>query len=64
MEKEANSRDRPARENYRQLMRHEDAGSAREPLEKPVCIEYPECGRGSFPDHKFMCFAIRINYRN
>lgn len=37
MEKETNSRDRPARENYRQLMRHEDSGSAREPPEKPVC---------------------------
>ena len=34
MEKEANSGDRPARENYRQLMRHEDSGSAREHLRK------------------------------
>ena len=43
MNQEANSRDRPARENYRQLMRHEPAGSAQEPPEKPLCTEKPEC---------------------
>ena len=59
MEKEANSRDRPARENYRQLMRHEPAGSAREPPEKPVCTEKPECVGCPFPGHGFVCWRER-----
>ena len=59
MEKEANSRDRPARENYRQLMRHEPAGSAREPPEKPVCTEYPECEGCPYPGHGFVCWRER-----
>ncbi len=36
MDQETRSRDRPARENYRQLMRHEDLSNAREPPEEPV----------------------------
>ena len=59
MEKEANSRDRPARENYRQLMRHEPSGSAREPPEKPVCTEYPECEGCPYPGHGFICWRER-----
>ena len=59
MEKEANSRDRPARENYCQLMRHEPAGSAREPPEKPVCTEYPECEGCPYPSHGFVCWRER-----
>ena len=42
MENEANSRDRPVRENYHQLMRHEDSSTARELPEKPVCTKGQE----------------------
>lgn len=59
MEKEMNSTDRPVKENYRQLMRHEDSGSAREPPEKPVCSEKPECVGCPFPGHGFVCWRER-----
>ena len=60
MNQETRSRDRPARENYRQLMRHEDSGSTREPPEKPVCTEYPECVGCPFPGHGFVCWRERF----
>lgn len=42
MNQETKSRDRPTRENYRQLMRHEDLSNAREPPEKAVCTKGQE----------------------
>ena len=57
MKQEARSRDRPARENYAKLMRHEDVGSAREPPEKPVCTEKPECAGCPYPAHGFVCWC-------
>lgn len=54
MQREAKSRDRPARGNYAMLMRHGDVGSAREPPEKPVCTEKPECVGWPFPNHGFV----------
>ena len=56
MKKEMNSRDHPVRENYRQLMRHEFKGNAREPPEKPTCTEYPECEGCPYPAHGFVCW--------
>ena len=56
MKKEMNSRDHPVRENYRQLMRHELKGNAREPPEKPTCTEYPECEGCPYPAHGFVCW--------
>ena len=57
MKQEARSRDRPARENYAKLMRHEVVGSAREPPEKPVCTEKPECAGCPYPAHGFVCWC-------
>ena len=57
MKQEAISRDRPARENYAKLMRPEDVGSAREPPEKPVCTEKPECAGCPYPAHGFVCWC-------
>ena len=53
------SRDRPEKEDYKQLMRREDAGSAREPPERPVCTEKPECVGCPFPGHGFVCWRER-----
>ena len=57
MKKEMNSRDHPVRENYRQLMRHEFKGNAREPPMKPVCTEKPECVGCPYPAHGFVCWG-------
>ena len=59
MKEETNSRDRPARENYRQLTRHKPSDSARELPEEPVCTERPECKGCPFPSHGFVCWRER-----
>ena len=57
MKQEARSGDRPARENYAKLMRHEDGGSAWEAPEKPVCTEKPECVGCPYPAYGFVCWG-------
>ena len=47
------------RENYAELMCHVPSGNAREPPEKPVCTEYPECEGCPYPAHGFVCWRER-----
>ena len=47
----------PPRVSYRALMRHEDLGRAREPPERLICRERPECAGCPYPAHGFVCWT-------
>ena len=47
----------PPRVNYRALMRHEEPERAREPPERLICRERPECAGCPYPAHGFVCWT-------
>lgn len=47
----------PQHINYGMLMRHEALESAREPPERLICRERPECEDCPYPSHGFVCWV-------